>query len=93
MHHQKSLTNGWVATAKHCLELAKVHLIAIHDGGFCHEDLLCKQWTKEEQRILLDKRQETMKEVQRRMPAPLIGFAGTYKKGRPPPKPKKVKEP
>ena len=89
VHHQKPLQNGWIAIADHCIELAKVRLTAVQDGKFHHEDLLGKTWTKEEQRILLDERQETLKEVQQRMPTPLIGVAGTSKKGRPPPGPKK----
>ena len=61
-----------------------MHLTIVIDGGFQHEDLLRKTWTKEEHQILLDERQETMKAVQRRMPPPLIGVAGTSKKGKAP---------
>ena len=63
VHHQKPLQNGWIATAEHCMDLAKVRLTAMIEGNFWHEDLLWNIWTKEEQRILMDERHETLKEV------------------------------
>ena len=89
VHHNKPLQNGWISTADHCVELAKVRLTAMSNGKYRHEDMLRQTWTAEEQRILLDERHKTLREVQRRLPAPLIGAAGTSKKGRPPLGPKK----
>ena len=41
IHHQAPLQEGWIATAEHCVELAKVRLIAKIDGGFIrHDDFL-----------------------------------------------------
>ena len=89
VRHNKPFQSGWMATAEHFLELAKVKLTAVTEGKFKHEDLLQKTWNQEEQRILLDERQQPLREVQRRMPAPLIGAAGTSRRGKPPPSPRK----
>ena len=89
IHHNKPLQNGWISTADYCVELAKVRLTATTQGKYRHEDILRQTWTAQEQRILLDDRQATLREVQRRLPAPLIGAAGTSKQGRPPLGPKK----
>lgn len=65
VHHQSPLQEVWIATVNHCVELAKVRLSTVIDGGFQHKDLLRKTWTQEEQRILLDESQKTMPTVQR----------------------------
>ena len=89
IHHNKPLHNGWISTADYCVELAKVRLTAMSNGKYRHEDILWQTWTTKEQRIILDERQETLREVQRRLLAPLIGATGTSKKGRPPLGPKR----
>ena len=82
VHHLSPLSDGWVATAEHCLELAKAHFHAELQGSIRHEALLRETMTVEEQRIVLDEKQETMKKVQQCMPAPLMGAAGTSKKAK-----------
>ena len=34
VHHQKPLQSGWIATAEHCIELAKVRLTVVTEGKF-----------------------------------------------------------
>ena len=82
LHHQYPLADGWLATAERCLELSKAHIHAELPGSIRHEDLLRATLTKEEQRILLDDKQGTMKKLQQRMPTPMMGTAGTSKKAK-----------